>query len=692
MAENLGDALSNDLGSPGVQAEDAVNRFWQQSKPQIQPGERLMWDTPTYKLSQEVMGGLLKCLEGYSGEGGNAAFIDAQQKIKKCLEVFFEACSYAGDLRPGRRKVLRIDENDQPVGPPVIATTPKDDDGYAAVVAARMLFSKKIFKVGNSVIRELMKDAMKSLYDNIHDEGYYEGTALEAVRLLELVDPTEEASGRTVQQTNERFEQLTEWFKDFVVSRHYRSLQFDFLATIHITVEMVLWQNGNLTTLLQGYNVLDHNRDVQAYDEWVQEPNFERLKRRIVPGASMLFSCMTSDVEQEIIDNVANGAGDPDYLWREIDNEKAQVETSLQKVLSILTWEESVTYDVEDVMSPQTFDEHLSVIETVYNQKNAKVRKEDEQKLKVNLFLTDVLKQYFLQLLVASQLINITQLLKRKLRGDHAKVKKMFTDICTVDDSDPEESELKKLIIIAAREGPSIDFYQDLLDEKKKELSPTLKEVIETLISKQKTVLNRIVCVGKNATELLENRGLLKKGFLVPAVRITAEVTTTHVSGSEIEKTIMGNTAGDGGEGGTIQGSDQAAPDALGNVDDLIQDAEAGAPYRKESEPSEKPLVDLAVRLAPLPKPQGQVLVTDMGPRAAGGGSPMTLSDIQMMLQNAEEVDSTSQGTEHWTKFDQVDNISTEELVGASHAVNNETPPNSLAGKVKALAKQWQRR
>ena len=679
MAENLGDALSNDLGSPGVQAEDAVNRFWQQSKPQIQPGERLPWNTPTYKLSQEVMSGLLKCLEGYSGRGGNAAFIDAKQQINNHLKVFFEACGYAENLRPGRRKVRRTDGSNEPVGPFVIATPPKDPDGFAAVVAARMLFSKKIFQVEKSVIRELMKEAMKSLYDNIHDDGYYEGTALEAVRLLERVDPTEETSGRTVQQTNERFELLTEWFKDFVVSRHYRCLQFDFLATMYITVEMVLWQNGNLTALLQGYNVLDHNGDMQAYDEWGQEPNFELLKERIVPGPSMLFSRMTSDVEKQILGNVANGAADPDYLWREIANEKTKVEASLQGVLNILT-SEDITYDVVDVMAPQAFDEHLSLFETMYNLKNAKVRKEDEQKLKVNLFLTDVLKQYFLQLLVASQLINITQLLKRKLRGDHANIKTMFADICTIDERDPQESELKQLISYAAREGPGMDFYQEQLEEKRKELSPTLKEVIKTLISEQKTVLNRILCVEQNPIDLLEVRGLLENGFLVPAVRITAEVTTTTVSRPEIESKIMGDTTGDGGEGGTIQASDQAAPDALGNMGGLIQGAEAGASYPKEPGPSEKPLVAPARQLEPLPNVQGRGLpnlTTPIDRPAATNELPTArLDEIATSLQ-----DET--GTEHpagWIHFSRDDDISPGEHTLTNHAANNGTSRNLSTG------------
>lgn len=609
---------------------------------------------------------------------GNAEFKTTQEKINKHLQTFFEACSYAENLRPGRRKVRRTDGNNEPVGPFVIATTPEDTDGFAAVVAARMLFSKKIFQVEKSVIRELMKEAMKSLYENIHDDGYYEGTALEAVRLLERVDPTE-TSGRTVQQTNERFELLTEWFKDFVVSRHYRCLQFDFLATMYITVEMVLWQNGNITALLQGYNVLDHNGDMQEYDQWGQEPNFELLKERIVPGPSMLFSRMTSDVEKQILGNVANGAADPDYLWREIANEKTKVEASLQSVLNILT-SEDITYDVVDVMAPQTFDEHLSLLETMCNQKNAKVRKEDEQKLKVNLFLTDVLKQYFLQLLVASQLINITQLLKRKLRGDHANVKNMFTDICTVDERDPRESELKKLIIYAAREGPGMDFYQEQLEEKRKQVSPTLKEVIKTLISEQKTVLNRILCVEQNPIDLLQVRGLLENGFLVPAVRITAEVTTTTVSGPEIERKIMGDTTGDGGEGGTIQGSDQAAPDALGNMGGLIQDAEAGASYPKEPGPSEKPLVAPARQLEPLPNLQGRGLpnlTTPIDRPAATNELPTArLAEVATSFQNET-------GTEHpagWIHFPRDDDISPGVHTLTNHAPNNGTSRNLSTG------------
>ena len=724
MLQDPDGALSADTGSPEDQQNDVVREIWESGKPKIQEGEQPPWIPRPYHLAEGVRKQLMACLEGCSGAEENTAFTETaftetRQEMENRLRIFYEASNYAVQQKPGRKAV-----ESAAIGAPVTAAIPDDRDAYAAVSAARQHypFNKALYNTEGSVLKELMKKAMNTVYEKTTLNDEYEKIALDATRLLEQMeeDPSVRRQ-RTLHDKHQRFELLTEWFKDFVFTQYYKRDEFDFLASFHIAIEMVLNQNSNLVAFLQGYDVMNDEGVMRAYDEWKQEPNFDLLKGRATSDRGVKFHRMSADAEKKVINNVANGAVDPEALWREIEKEKNSVATRLRRFLDFHLNCSDIDLTVEEVTCPKSFNQHLDQFENAYNLQHSKCG--DLRKLRVNLYLAGVLQHYFLQLLIASQLIHICLELKMKLRGDHKNLEQIFKEICFTDPVDPDvgQNELRTLIGDAASDGPSMEFYTAALQQRKEKLSPPLAKMMEMLLSSQKTVLNLTLCEKGNPTTFLREQGLLQDGYLGPVAQVTGEVIATTFSRPDFERVLMGDAAddtavgvagaigdpenpvqntnngttnasssgSDGGEGGTIDASDQTAPDPPGNMGVSNEDAEAGAPLPKEPEP-------LPRRLAPLPNTQGQRaanLIAAMGMPAATNEPPsVDLEQIGTILQDAVATDTVLQGVEGWTRFDQEDDIHPEEEANTIHATNNGRSRNFFTGAnaVRRLMQNFQ--
>jgi len=731
MLQDPGGALSTGCGSPEDQQNDVGMEIWKKGKPQIGVEERKPWIAAPYRLADEVKQKLTKYLDGCIGVKKTDAFEETKEEMDRRLQIFFEASKYAGQTRPGRKVVYRTDAQNNPVGGPVTATIPDDKDAYAAVAAARQhfAFKKKIYNVKQSVVSELMKEAMKTVHRKMVDSDSYEGVALAAAQLLDRMGDPSETMHRTVDEKEERFEQLTDWFREYLIFEFYRADEFDLLASFYIAVKMILHQNGNLVAFLQGYKVMDEENVMKNYDEWSQTPNFERLKERATSDQNVKFCCMSADAEAQLLNIVAEGAVDSEILWQEIEYERNFIETRVENFLKGHLYDADINFTVAEATNPTTFNEHHEQFEKAYNVKHSKCA--DEHKLKVNLFLADVLQQYYLQLLIASQLVNICLELKMKLRGDQTNLEQIFKDICTIDPEDADDvdhSELKTLIGLAASEGPSMEFYTDALRQRREKLSPSLKKVMGELFSSQKTVLNVTLSVKKDPTTFLTQQGLLQNGYLGPVAQVTAEViaSTSHV---DLEATLMGaapggmasgvpdaigepegatgnNTSntteasliGSGGEeGGTVDATEQTTPTAFGDKDGSDEHEQAGAPLRTGSGSSSPSVPVVPRRLAPIPSMPGQgyPIFSNMGaargnmpnlltamskPAATGEPQSTGLEHVDTLLKDAEATDMVSQGFPGWARFDDDDE---------SNAAKNGIVSRS-AGIVRNLTKKFQ--
>jgi hypothetical protein len=609
-----------------------------------------------------------------------------------------------------------VDAGGQPLGPPVIATIPRDPTPFAAIVSGRQMFHTSEMFGKNSVIPSLVEEAMKAVQAGFQEGECYEDIAMGALVALEHLGDPNIAAERTLEEKRRRFNMLVDWFEQYVRFQYRKGNEFNLISNVYVMTEIQLHRNENIMAFLEGYRVMDGRGNVAPYEEWCQVPDFEALNRRRTPTQGASFCRLPADAERTIVANVAGGVDDLDQLWSHLHDKHACVESRMQNLLNFMLSISNLDLTLENVFDTHDFESVFDNLETAYNYKHKDCG--DRQKLQVNLFLEQVLQQYFLQLVIAGQLTRIALLLKGKMRGDSAMLEQVFREICTVDpDGDPDApNELRTCIGLAAAEGPEMDFYIAKLQGEKRLLTVQLEKSMGALFSSQKTVLNLTLRVRGDAVEELRRQGVLHDGYLTPAVQVTGELVPTMAPTERIERTLMSrsddkeeqnvpsadevpkhpenegsvtdtkSSSNDGGErGGTIL----AAPEDMTGLD------EAGAPI-----PPEEKLEPRPWRLEPLPN---RVHAINVDPCAAGGHNTnplgakypdqMTLDDLHTML-NAPPGTS---GPGDWICFES--GSDSEQNASAGNAVaahQPSTPPetrpaNDAGGNVRNLRKMFQR-
>jgi hypothetical protein len=108
-----------------------------------------------------------------------------------------------------------VDAGGQPLGPPVIATIPRDPTPFAAIVSGRQMFHTSEMFGKNSVIPSLVEEAMKAVQAGFQEGECYEDIAMGALVALEHLGDPNIAAERTLEEKRRRFNMLVDWFEQY---------------------------------------------------------------------------------------------------------------------------------------------------------------------------------------------------------------------------------------------------------------------------------------------------------------------------------------------------------------------------------------------------------------------------------------------------------------------------------------------